>query len=66
MIERFTQNARNIIVLAQRESRALSHNYMGSETCMIDRRSCQLLEINRAAQSSSAARRSSSSPYPNM
>lgn len=31
MFERFTQDARNIIVLAQRESRALSHNYIGSE-----------------------------------
>lgn len=31
MFERFTQDARNIVVLAQRESRALSHNYIGSE-----------------------------------
>jgi ATP-dependent Clp protease ATP-binding subunit ClpC len=31
MFERFTEDARNIVVLAQRESRALSHNYIGSE-----------------------------------
>ena len=31
MFERFTEDARNIIVLAQREARALNHNYIGSE-----------------------------------
>ncbi|GAA4032951.1 hypothetical protein GCM10023063_15390 [Arthrobacter methylotrophus] len=31
MFERFTEAARNIVVLAQRESRALNHNYIGSE-----------------------------------
>jgi len=31
MFERFTEDARNIVVLAQRESRALNHNYIGSE-----------------------------------
>lgn len=36
MVERFTQDARNIIVLSQRESRVLPHNYIGSETCVID------------------------------
>jgi ATP-dependent Clp protease ATP-binding subunit ClpC len=35
MFERFTEDARNIIVLAQREARALNHNYIGSEALLI-------------------------------
>jgi hypothetical protein len=35
MFERFTQDARNIIVLAQREARELNHNYIGSEALLI-------------------------------
>lgn len=35
MFERFTEDARNIIVLSQRESRALAHNYIGSEHLLL-------------------------------
>lgn len=35
MFERFTQNARNIIVIAQREARELSHGYVGSEHLLL-------------------------------
>lgn len=35
MFERFTQDARNIIVIAQREARDLSHGYVGSEHLLL-------------------------------
>lgn len=35
MFERFTEDARNIIVLAQRESRELAHSYIGSEHLLL-------------------------------
>ncbi|MET4143832.1 Clp protease N-terminal domain-containing protein [Arthrobacter sp. UYCo732] len=35
MFEKFTQDARNIVVLAQRESRELSHSYIGSEHLLL-------------------------------
>lgn len=35
MFERFTEDARNIVVLAQRESRALNHRYIGSEHLLL-------------------------------
>jgi ATP-dependent Clp protease ATP-binding subunit ClpC len=35
MFERFTEDARNIVVLAQREARALNHNYIGSEALLL-------------------------------
>lgn len=35
MFERFTEDARNIIVLAQRESRELAHTYIGSEHLLL-------------------------------
>lgn len=35
MFERFTEDARNIVVIAQRESRELSHNYIGSEHLLL-------------------------------
>lgn len=35
MFERFTQDARNVVVLAQREARALSHDYIGSEHVLL-------------------------------
>lgn len=35
MFERFTEDARNIVVLAQREARVLNHNYIGSEALLI-------------------------------
>lgn len=35
MFERFTEDARNIVVLAQRESRALAHSYIGSEHLLL-------------------------------
>lgn len=35
MFERFTEDARNIVVLAQRESRALNHSYIGSEHLLL-------------------------------
>lgn len=35
MFEKFTEDARNIVVLAQRESRELSHSYIGSEHLLL-------------------------------
>ncbi|HEX9089555.1 MAG TPA: Clp protease N-terminal domain-containing protein [Arthrobacter sp.] len=35
MFERFTEDARNIVVLAQREARTLNHNYIGSEALLL-------------------------------
>lgn len=35
MFERFTQDARNIIVIAQREAHELSHGYVGSEHLLL-------------------------------
>jgi ATP-dependent Clp protease ATP-binding subunit ClpC len=31
MFERFTNQARRVVVLAQEESRSLNHNYIGTE-----------------------------------
>jgi ATP-dependent Clp protease ATP-binding subunit ClpC len=35
MFERFTQRARRVVVLAQEESRLLSHNYIGTEHLLL-------------------------------
>jgi ATP-dependent Clp protease ATP-binding subunit ClpC len=35
MFERFTERARRVVVLAQEESRLLSHNYIGSEHLLL-------------------------------
>jgi len=35
MFERFTDQARRIVVLAQEEARALNHNYIGSEHILL-------------------------------
>jgi ATP-dependent Clp protease ATP-binding subunit ClpC len=33
VFERFTDRARQVIVLAQEEARRLNHNYIGTDTC---------------------------------
>ena len=35
MFERFTADARQVIVLAQREARTLNHNYIGTEHLLL-------------------------------
>src|SRR5258707_1091598 len=35
MFERFTAKARHVVVLAQEEARALSHNYIGTEHILL-------------------------------
>ena len=35
MFERFTERARQVIVLAQEEARALHHNYIGTEHLLL-------------------------------
>src|SRR6266568_3003697 len=35
MFERFTADARQVIVLAQREARTLNHNYVGTEHILL-------------------------------
>jgi len=35
MLERFTADARQVIVLAQREARTLNHNYIGTEHILL-------------------------------
>src|SRR6478609_6136935 len=35
MFERFTADARQVIVLAQREARTLNHNYIGTEHILL-------------------------------
>ena len=35
MFERFTQEAREVVVLAQEEARALGHNYIGTEHLLL-------------------------------
>ena len=35
MFERFTERARQVVVLAQEEARALRHNYIGTEHLLL-------------------------------
>ena len=35
MFERFTERARQVVVLAQEEARALKHNYIGTEHLLL-------------------------------
>ena len=35
MFERFTERARQVVVLAQDEARALKHNYIGTEHILL-------------------------------
>jgi ATP-dependent Clp protease ATP-binding subunit ClpC len=35
MFERFSANARQVVVLAQEEARALNHNYIGTEHVLL-------------------------------
>src|SRR3989440_181711 len=36
MFERFTERARQVVVLAQEEARTLKHNYIGTEHILLD------------------------------
>ena len=44
VFERFTERARQVVVLAQDEARALKHNYIGTEHILLglDRKSTRL------------------------
>ena len=69
MFERFTERARQVVVLAQEEARQLKHNYIGTEHILLgllreeEGLAARVLESS-TSPSSACARRSCASSAP--